>query len=282
MSNDTIKVVATNVNNFVHATDTAIGTATGTAGTGVVGDFAATVGLISLNDTDDGVSNAAVKYTGTGDLAINFATPTGTFNKANFEARLQYDLTGTIGADTITGGALADTITGGAGRDSMTGGTGADTFVFATRAQAGNSYTGTDTDAAKIDRISDFTVTDDKIQLATTANSFGTSLQFTTSTVMNVAAAVTVPDADYADLAAVMTALQTASAGVASNATTAQAIVVTVATKAAADTAGDFDTVAPGKYLVINDDTAAWAATDTIINITGLTGTVAAGNFTFV
>lgn len=37
-----------------------------------------------------------------------------------------------------------------------------------------------------------------------------------------------------------------------------------------------------GKYLVINDATAGFqGATDIVINITGVTGTVSAGDFTF-
>jgi hypothetical protein len=162
----------------------------------------------------------------------------------------------------------------------LSGNTGNDTFVFNTRAEAGNSYAGADTDAAKIDAITDFTTADDTIQLGTGANAFGTALTFTTGTVMNVSAAVTLATADYATLADAMTALQTASAGTASDATTAQAIVFTIV--ADATTGGDFDSNAAGTYLVINDDTAAWAATDTIIDITGVTGTIDANDFTFV
>ena len=39
-------------------------------------------------------------------------------------------ITGTTGADTLTGGVEPDTITGGAGADSMTGGVGVDLYVF--------------------------------------------------------------------------------------------------------------------------------------------------------
>jgi len=186
---------------------------------------------------------------------------------------------GSGGADTIIGTAGANVITGGAAADSLTGGAGADTFVYAARSDAG-SYAGTDVSAANIERITDFAAggTDD-IQLGLGTNAFGAALTFTGATTMTVSPAITLATADYANLAAVMTAVETASAGTASTAATAQAIVFTVV--ADATTGGDFDSLAAGTYLAINDDTAAWAATDTIINITGATGVVGAGDFVF-
>ena len=75
-----------------------------------------------------------------GDVDVTFVTPTGPFNETLFEARLQYDLTGTSGDDTLTTGSLDDilnggdgndTLTGGGGNDTLTGGTGDDLFVLA-------------------------------------------------------------------------------------------------------------------------------------------------------
>ena len=122
---DTLLVVATNLLSFVHGTDTEIGTATGTANSGVVGDFAANVGLIdfganSTNDYNDATDGA---------VAINFTSPVGTFNKANFESRIQYKLTAGSAAATLTGGALNDTIAGGAGNDTVIGGAGSDSIT---------------------------------------------------------------------------------------------------------------------------------------------------------
>ena len=94
-------------------------------------------GLVDLNHSGN--------FGDLGDIDVTFVTPTGTFNEANFEARLQYDLTGTSGADTITTGALNDTLnggggndtlTGGAGNDTLTGGSGNDQFVLASTAAA--------------------------------------------------------------------------------------------------------------------------------------------------
>ncbi|CAN4267737.1 VCBS repeat [Methylophilaceae bacterium] len=124
LSNDTLKIVATNITSFVHATDTAIGTATGNVNDGTVGSFLTTTGLIELNQTPNNNN-----WGDSGDIALTFTSPTGTWNKANFEARIQYDLTGTASADTITTGALNDTISGGAGNDTITGGAGNDTIT---------------------------------------------------------------------------------------------------------------------------------------------------------
>jgi Ca2+-binding RTX toxin-like protein len=120
-TNDTIQVVATNVSNFTHGTDTFVGTATGNKNDGSAGSFFKTVGLV--NHSHD----ASTQVIGNGDVAITFAS---NVTESSFEARIKYDLTGTGNSDTITTGALNDKLTGGAGADTLTGGGGADTFVF--------------------------------------------------------------------------------------------------------------------------------------------------------
>jgi Ca2+-binding RTX toxin-like protein len=119
---DVIKISAIEVVGFVHGTDTAIGTATGGVNDGTVGSFLTTVGLVELNQITNN------NWDDAGDVAVTFTTPIGTFNESNFEAALQYDITGTAAANTITGGVLADTISGGAGDDTLTGGDGNDTL----------------------------------------------------------------------------------------------------------------------------------------------------------
>jgi Ca2+-binding RTX toxin-like protein len=124
LTNDTLRVVATNVSNFVHGTDTAIGTA-GAANDGTVGSFTALTGLIELNQNNNN------NWGDTGDIAVTFSAPTGgSFNEANFEARLQYDLTGTSGVNVLTGGALNDVLAGENANDTLTGGGGVDTMRF--------------------------------------------------------------------------------------------------------------------------------------------------------
>ncbi|MGE8483463.1 MAG: M10 family metallopeptidase C-terminal domain-containing protein [Pseudomonas sp.] len=68
---------------------------------------------------------------------------------------------GDAGNDTINGGAGDDILVGGAGIDKLTGGTGADTFRFTTQSDSYRNAT-----ASFDDTITDFDVTQDKIDLA--------------------------------------------------------------------------------------------------------------------
>jgi len=68
---------------------------------------------------------------------------------------------GVAGNDTINGGAGDDILVGGAGIDKLTGGTGADTFRFTTQSDSYRNAT-----ASFDDTITDFDVTQDKIDLA--------------------------------------------------------------------------------------------------------------------
>ena len=236
---------------------------------------------------DDSDSSGSPDSFSTGEATYYNADAATHYNDAddisNFE---EYTLTdgadyffGSNSAEVITGGDGADVITGGSGADDLTGGNGNDFFVYAATYEAG-TYAGTDTDSAKIESISGFVAggSGDTIQLNTADDMFGDSLSFTTSTTMNVSSAVSITSADYSNLADVMTQLENQSAGTASTNDTAQAIVFTVSD---ANSNSDFDSNAPGTYLAINDATAAWSADDTIIEITGVTNTVAAGDFAF-
>jgi Ca2+-binding RTX toxin-like protein len=173
LTSDTIKVVATNVTSFVHGTDTAVGTAlSNSTNTGAVGDFTTSTGLIELNQT----TNA--NWNDVGDIAVTFITPSTTLTEANFEARLQYVLTGTTGNNTLTGGKLADVLSGGSGNDSLSGGDGIDTLVGGTGKDTLVGGTGNDIfdfnalsdtgiTSSTWDVISDFVRGQDKIDLST-------------------------------------------------------------------------------------------------------------------
>ena len=122
MAADTLRIVGTGVTNFVHGTDTAIGTAVA-VNDGTAGSFTTLTGLIELNQT------ANNNWTDSGDVAVTFAAPLGAFTEASFEARLQYNLTGTSAANTITGGELDDTLSGAGGDDTLTGAGGNDILI---------------------------------------------------------------------------------------------------------------------------------------------------------
>jgi Ca2+-binding RTX toxin-like protein len=123
---DTIRIVGTDVGQFVHATNTDLGdgTSSSTDDDGSEG-FLTTVGLINMN-----AETATDDFDDDGDVVINFSSPTTTMTEALFEAALQYNMTGTDAADTITTGGLADTIKGGLGADSISGGAGVDIFIL--------------------------------------------------------------------------------------------------------------------------------------------------------
>jgi len=139
-TNDTIRVVASNINVFNHQNNTHMGTALA-VNDGSVGSFDTSTGLVNLSGADGGTIAA-------GDIAMTFteATPP---SEADFQSRLQYVLTGTNNADTIYAGSLDDTITGGGGSDSLFGSGGNDVFRFGNgEFIAGDSVdggTGTDT-----------------------------------------------------------------------------------------------------------------------------------------
>jgi len=119
---DTLRIVGTGVTNFVHGVDTTVGTA-GSVNDGTAGSFTTSTGLVELNQTTNN------DWDDSGDVAVTFGSPVGTFDEASFEASLQYHLTGTTGADTITGGGLGDTLAGSSGADNLSGGGGNDILV---------------------------------------------------------------------------------------------------------------------------------------------------------
>jgi Ca2+-binding RTX toxin-like protein len=111
---DTVLIRATNVNNFSVAADVSV------SGTTYIADLNHNGTLTDVGD---------VQFISTVAIATNLAAQNAT----------RVDLTGTTGADTLSGGinsdtlaggSGADTLTGGAGADTLTGGLGADTFVW--------------------------------------------------------------------------------------------------------------------------------------------------------
>jgi T1SS-143 domain-containing protein len=167
LTEDTIRIVATNVNTFAHGTDTAVGTAgSGTNGSNA-SSYSTLTGLIDLNHSG--------AFNDSGDVVVSFSSaPTGwgandTARQASFESALQYELYGTSngdaitggsrddylsgqgGADTLSGGGGNDVIWGGTGNDTLRGGSGADTFKFG------------ETGASNLDTIFDYVAAENDV-----------------------------------------------------------------------------------------------------------------------
>jgi Ca2+-binding RTX toxin-like protein len=124
--------------------------------------FAATVAS-TLTLTEEVDVERVTTGTGTVALNVNAALAESALSiignaGANELTGSGYDdtLNGGAGNDTLIGGAGNDVLNGGLGLDSLTGGLGADVFLFNSTANA----------ASNLDRIADFNVADDSIQLA--------------------------------------------------------------------------------------------------------------------
>jgi len=157
--------------------------------------------------------------------------------------------TGNAGNNVLTGNSAANILNGGAGIDTLTGGTGTDTFVF----QFGQSL------VANSDRITDFAIGTDKIDLLTQSGLATNAPSAFSRTV----------DSSAVNLTTVVNNLFTdANGAIAGN----QALAINSAALVKVTTTG-----ITGTYLVVNDGTAGFQATnDLLVNITGFTGTIPA------
>jgi len=272
LATDVFRVISTSVVGFNQGTNTVIGTA-GAATDGSAAAFTTNTGLIYLGGT-----NAFAA----GDIAVTLASPSATLTAANFRSQVQYDLTTTAGGstNTVVTGVLNDVLRAtaqtGTTLDTFTGGAGSDNFVFITRAAANNAAATGNTTSVFNDVITDFVVGTDTITLGVGTNVFGAALTFTAATVANINTVTALGTQTYADFATLAAAVETARTGAASSAATAQVYVVTTGT---ITTASGFSNKT---FLVINDNISAIAATDTWIDITGVsTTTLTAGSFVF-
>lgn len=111
-----------------------------------------------------GDGNDLVTYATTAGVTVNLSLTTAQATGRGVDTLLNIEnitsgggddrLTGNALANILTAGAGNDRINGGSGADSLTGGSGADSFVFNSALQNGN-----------VDRITDFKVVDDTMQL---------------------------------------------------------------------------------------------------------------------
>ena len=179
----------------------------------------------------------------TGAAAIN-----GTGNAGNNV------ITGNTANNLLNGGGGNDTLNGGAGLDTLTGGAGNDVFLF----QFSQST------VANPDRITDFAIGSDKIDLLSAAGgvlpapaAFSRAANSAAATLTNVVNAV------FTD----------ANGALAGN----QALGINGAALVQVTTAG-----IAGNYIIVNDNVAGFqSANDLLVNVTGITGTLPAlGNIT--
>ncbi|OPF17872.1 hemolysin [Microcystis aeruginosa KW] len=179
----------------------------------------------------------------TGAAAIN-----GTGNAGNNV------ITGNTANNLLNGGGGNDTLNGGAGLDTLTGGAGNDVFLF----QFSQST------VANPDRITDFAIGSDKIDLLSAAGgvlpapaAFSRAANSAATTLTNVVNAV------FTD----------ANGALAGN----QALGINGAALVQVTTAG-----IAGNYIIVNDNVAGFqSANDLLVNVTGITGTLPAlGNIT--
>ena len=239
--------------------DTLVGTSGADAMTGLAGNDTYTVNnagdlvIEALNQGTDTVQ-ASLSYTLPNNVENLLLTGSGNLNGTGNALNNQItgnsgnnSLNGAAGTDTLIGGAGNDTLNGAAGIDTLTGGVGTDIFIF----QFSQST------AAALDRVTDFAIGTDKIDLLSQAggaiNAPVAFTRATDSTTTNIDTIVT----------NVFTDANGATAGNQALGMNSAALVRVANTTTT--------------YLIINDGTAGFqSANDLVINLTGLTGSLPA------
>jgi len=259
IATDVFSIVATTVTGFDGSTGAGTNVGIGTGGVGTTGtltSFTTNTGVIYLGGTTNTF--------GTGDIAITFTTPTTALTTANFNSMLRYNLTGDGNANTIIGGSLADTIDGAVGADVITGGAGADIFGSYTTAKSTASVAANTT--VTFDAVTDFTTTVDKFRVDSATTDFTAAATATVTTL--------VTQNNIADFAALKTAVD-GIALVASTTTVAQAYIINL-------TGTGLAAAGVTRVLVVNNNDTALTAADLMIQLSGTSTTVVAGDFIFV
>jgi hypothetical protein len=216
--------------------------------------------------------SAGLTFAATDTVTVTGSGGADTLNLTNSVSLGTMVISGLAGKDTITSGSTGDVLIGGANADVLTGGGGNDTFVFASRAHTREStFFLSDTNAANLDRITDFGTGDDTIQLGVAANVFGAALTFAVDTTANVTAVTLNNQADFELTDTLFNVASVTGQG-------GQAEIVDVTL-----TGTGLAAAGVTRLLVILDNVAGSTITlnDTIINITGITGALQASDFTF-
>nr|NCR55191.1 hyalin [Microcystis aeruginosa L211-07] len=220
--------------------DTLVGTSGADALTGLAGNDTYTV-----NDAGDLVIEALNEGTDTVQASIFYTLPN---NVENLLLTGTGNLNGTGNAlnNQITGNSGNNSLNGAAGIDTLTGGVGTDIFIF----QFSQST------AAALDRVTDFAIGTDKIDLLSQAGAaINAPVAFTRAT-----------DSTTTNINTIVTNVFTdADGATAGN----QALGINSAVLVRDNSSST--------YLIINDGTAGFqSANDLVINLTGLTGTLPA------
>ncbi|WP_322874219.1 MULTISPECIES: ELWxxDGT repeat protein [Microcystis] len=237
--------------------DTLVGTSGADAMTGLADDTytvnnAGDLVIEALNQGTDTVQ-ASIFYTLPNNVENLLLTGTGNLNGTGNGLNNQItgnsgnnNLNGAAGNDSLNGAAGNDTLNGAAGRDTLTGGTGTDIFIF----RFGQST------AAALDRVTDFAIGTDKIDLLSQAGgAINAPVAFTRAT-----------DSTTTNINTIVTNVFTdANGATAGN----QALGINSAVLVRDNSSST--------YLIINDGTLGFqSANDLVINLTGLTGTLPA------
>ncbi|MFM6409083.1 MAG: Calx-beta domain-containing protein, partial [Microcystis sp.] len=220
--------------------DTLVGTSGADAMTGLAGNDTYTV-----NNAGDLVIEALNQGTDTVQASLSYTLPN---NVENLLLTGSGNLNGTGNAlnNQITGNSGNNSLNGAAGIDTLTGGVGTDIFIF----QFSQST------AAALDRVTDFAIGTDKIDLLSQAGAaINAPLAFTRAT-----------DSTTTNIDTIVTNVFTdANGATAGN----QALGINSAVLVR--------DISSSTYLIINDGTAGFqSANDLVINLTGLTGTLPA------
>jgi len=127
---DVLKITGTDVTDYNHTTDLAVGTGTSSAaGTAGAAD-AYTKGNLLIDSNGDGdygdAYDTVIKFNTVYNAGVAITSSTDALTVADVNGRIVYNVTAKAAGSTIVTGSLADTITGGAGVDTITSGEGAD------------------------------------------------------------------------------------------------------------------------------------------------------------
>jgi Ca2+-binding RTX toxin-like protein len=146
-----------------------------------------TTGDRVIENANEGIDtvNSAITYT----LATNLEnlTLTGTTAINGTGNTLNNVITGNSGNNVLTGGARNDTLIGGAGNDTLIGGIGNDTLTGST----GNDFFRFNSTSEKVDRITDFNITDDTIQIVKSSFNSNLALGILSSSRFTIGASAT-------------------------------------------------------------------------------------------